>query len=72
VRTDQNAQDEIVSFSDLNRGQVELLRADGAKLAAEFAATMNMLPGRHLLQGNALIYFRSTTIWRELRAGRAH
>jgi PAS domain S-box-containing protein len=34
---------------DLNRGQVKLLRADGAKLAAEFAATTNMLPGRHLL-----------------------
>jgi PAS domain S-box-containing protein len=34
---------------DVNRGQVELLRADGAKLAAEFAATTNMLPGRHLL-----------------------
>jgi PAS domain S-box-containing protein len=34
---------------DLNRGQVELLRADGAKLAAEFAATTHMLPGRHLL-----------------------
>jgi PAS domain-containing protein len=34
---------------DLTRGQVELLRGDGAKLAAEFAATTNMLPGRHLL-----------------------
>jgi PAS domain S-box-containing protein len=34
---------------DLKRGQVGLRRADGAKLAAEFAATTNMLPGRHLL-----------------------
>jgi PAS domain S-box-containing protein len=34
---------------NLNRGQVELVRADGAKFAAEFAATVNMLPGRHLL-----------------------
>lgn len=31
------------------RGQLEMLRADGAKVAAEFIATSNMLPGRHLL-----------------------
>jgi PAS domain S-box-containing protein len=30
-------------------GRLEMIRADGAKIAAEFAATSNMLPGRHLL-----------------------
>jgi PAS domain S-box-containing protein len=31
------------------RGQLEMMRADGAKLAAEFTATSHILPGRHLL-----------------------
>lgn len=31
------------------RGQLEMMRSDGVKVAAEFIATSNMLPGRHLL-----------------------
>jgi PAS domain S-box-containing protein len=31
------------------RGKLEMIRADGTKVAAEFTATANMLPGRHLL-----------------------
>ena len=31
------------------RGRLEMMRADGAKLAAEFTATSHILPGRHLL-----------------------
>lgn len=34
---------------DVDRGQMEMMRADGARLAADFTATANMLPGRHLL-----------------------
>ena len=32
-----------------SRGQLNFLRADGARLGAEFSLTLNMLPGRHLL-----------------------
>lgn len=34
---------------DQHRGKVEMVRADGARVAAEFVATANMLPGRHLI-----------------------
>jgi PAS domain-containing protein len=38
-----------VQVAGQGRGQVEMLRADGSRAAAEFTLTFNMLPGRHLL-----------------------